>query len=240
MKQFALLIRPAVAVLATGLLGCGGDLTLPGSTAGGLRVAVTHGDGQVGTVGQPLPEAVTVRVVTDAGAPIGGRLVAFVPSGTDALQGFQPDTAVTNSQGEALTYWVLGTVPGVYTAEARIVAQGDTVVPPVAIQAEAKPGAPDTLRAVSPTSQSGSRNQPVSEPPVVIAVDRFGNPVGGVEVEWKPSGGGEVSQELAQTGPDGKSTVTWTLSGRIGFQRLTAKVEGAAGSPVTFTATVLF
>jgi Big-like domain-containing protein len=240
MKQFALSIRPAAAVLTIGLLSCGSDLTLPNSTAAGLKVAVTQGDGQVGTVGQALPQAVMVQVLTEADVPIAGRKVAFVASGAQATEGFQPDTAVTNSQGEALTHWVLGTVPGVYTAEARIVAEGDSVVPAVPIQAEAKPGAPDTLSAAGPTYQPGRRNQTLAEPLVVIAVDRFGNPVEGAQVEWKTSSGGQLSQELAPTGADGKSSVTWTLGDRIGVQKATAKVDGATGSPVTFTATVLF
>ena len=240
MKQFALSIRPAAAILGIGLLSCSGDLTLPNSTAAGLKVAVTHGDGQVGTVGQTLPEAVMVQVLTETDVPIAGRKVAFVASAGQGTEGFQPDTAVTNDQGEALTHWVLGTVPGVYTAEARIVAEGDSVVPAAALQAEAKPGAPDSLNPAGPTYQPGRRNQPLAEPLVVIAVDRFGNPVADVQVEWKTGSGGQLSQELAPTGADGKSSVTWTLGDRIGVQKATAKVDGAIGSPVTFTATVLF
>lgn len=241
MKEFAHSIRPAAAVLTIGLLSCGGDLTLPNATAAGLTLTVVQGNAQNGTVGQALPDPVVVLVVSaDVGTPISGRKVAFVASGSDA-QGFQPDTAVTDSQGHAVTRWMLGTTVGPYNAEARIVAQGDSVVPVVLLQAAAKADAPDTVRAVGPTNQPGRRNQELADPLVVMAVDRFGNPVDSAEVEWKTDGGnGETSQETSRTTADGTTSVTWTLGERIGVQKAEAKLGGATGSPVTFTATVLF
>jgi hypothetical protein len=73
-------------------------------------------------------------------------------------------------------------------------------------------------------------------------VDRFGNPVPGAEVKWKvENGNGEVSpDEDALTDADGRSTVTWTLGNRVGVQQLKAEVGEIFGSPVTFTATILF
>ncbi|HEY1333678.1 MAG TPA: hypothetical protein VGF31_05440, partial [Myxococcaceae bacterium] len=67
------------------------------------------------------------------------------------------------------------------------------------------------------------------------------NPVQGVTVRWTVTvGEGDVSAEQTATGSDGKASVTWELGGRIGVQRVTANLEGASGSPVTFSATVLF
>jgi hypothetical protein len=75
----------------------------------------------------------------------------------------------------------------------------------------------------------------------VLVLDRFGNPVGGAEVGWDVTAGrGTVSSPQTVTGADGKATVTWTLGVGIGVQKLAARIEGAHGSPVTFTATVLF
>lgn len=240
MKQFAQSLRPAAALVVLGALGCGGDLSLPSSSAAGLAVAVVQGNEQTGTVGQALPDPVVVQVRTDAGEPMQGKRVVFVASGSADAGGFEPDTAVTDSKGEALTRWVLGTAPGTYTGEARIVADADPV-PTVTLTAAAHAGDPDTLRAVGPTVQPGRRGQPLSDPLVVVAVDRFGNPVEGAQVEWKTSnGGGDLSAETGATGADGTSSVTWTLGNRIGVQKATASVQGAKGSPVTFTATVLF
>jgi hypothetical protein len=200
-----------------------------------------RGNGQAGTVGEALPAPLVVLVATDAGTPIGGQKVAFAAP-TGGAEAFDPDTAISDSKGEALTRWVLGTEPGTYTGEARIVAEGDTAVEAVSFQADALPGAPDTVRAAGPTTQPGDRGQPLAEPLSVLVVDRFGNPVGGVEVEWKIANGGdgELSAEKAPTGADGISSVTWTLGNRVGVQRVEAKVGGASGSPVSFTAVILF
>jgi hypothetical protein len=240
MKQLALLWRPAAALLVVGLASCGGDLTLPGGSAAGLGLEVLRGDGQLGTVGQALPDPVVVRVATDAGTPMSGQRVAFAAPGGGA-EGFNPDIAVTDSKGEALTHWVLGTSPGTYLGEARIVAEGDTAVKSVSFQANAIPGAPDTVRAAGPTTQPGRRGETLAESLSVVVLDRYGNPVGGTQVEWKPAkDDGQVSEESALTGADGVSSVTWTLGSQVGVQRVEAKVGGASGSPVAFTAVTLF
>jgi hypothetical protein len=240
MQRIAQQWRLNVPAVMLALLGCGGDLTLPGTTTPGLAVAVLQGDGQVGTVGQELPTPVVVEVKTDGGEAMPGRRVAFVVAqGTGA--GFDPDTALTNPQGQAETHWMLGTAVGVYTAEARLVPDGEPALPVAPLQATADPDVPDTVRAISATIQPGQRGEPLPEPLAVLTVDRFGNPVAGAEVRWETSSGnGEVSPETTVTGPDGTTSVIWTLGNRVGVQRATAKVEHADGSPVTFTATVLF
>lgn len=101
----------------------------------------------------------------------------------------------------------------------------------------------DTLRALSTLAQPGQFGQPLPDPLVVLVVDQFGNPVPGVEIEWKvEEGKGEVSQSETATGADGTASVTWTLGRRLGVQSVTARVKESDvfGSPVTFTATVLF
>src|SRR6476659_2576571 len=110
MKQFALF--PPAAALCLGLAGCGGDLTLPASTPTSLRLAVLQGDGQTGTVGQPLPTPVVVVVRTDAGATIPDRQVVFAQPTIVTNVTFDPATVVTYVQCKALTHWVLGTTPG--------------------------------------------------------------------------------------------------------------------------------
>jgi hypothetical protein len=102
-------------------------------------------------------------------------------------------------------------------------------------------GEPDTVRAASPVSQPGRIGQAVPEGPTALVLDQLGNPVGGAAVDWEVTAGkGSISSPQTVTGPDGKTTVTWTLGLGIGVQKPTARVEGVHGSPVTFTATVLF
>jgi len=231
---------PLAALSLAAILGCGGDLALPTASGEGVELSILGGNGQQGTVGQELPEPLVVGVES-GGAPVEGHRVAFVVAGDPAAGRLDPDTAVTGPDGRAVARWVLGTEPGPHEVEARLVVSEPAPPPMAVFEASAVAGEPDTVRAVSPVSQPGRIGQPTPEDPTVIVVDRFGNPVGGAVVDWEvTTGRGSVSGPQTETGPDGKATVTWTLGPAIGVQKLRARVEGAHGSPVTFTATVLF
>jgi hypothetical protein len=222
------------------LLGCSGDLTLPSSSGEGVDLSILGGNGQTGTVGQELPNPLVVGVES-GGAPVKGHKVAFVLAGDSAAGRLDPDTAVTGSDGRAVAHWVLGSEPGPHQVEARLVVSEPAPPPTALFEASAVAGEPDTVRAAGPVSQPGRIGQPTPEDPTVLVLDRFGNPVGGAEVDWEvTAGGGTVSSPQTATGTDGTATVTWTLGLSIGVQKLTARVDGAHGSPVMFTATVLF
>jgi hypothetical protein len=235
------LARSAGLVLLAGIIGCGSDLVLPDTPASQENVALTkmQGDEQTGAVGEVLGTPLIVKVVTQTQQPASGVEVAFALS--DPAGGtVTPPTATTNSDGEAVAMWTLGTVPGTYTATAQLVGAGgeDQVTQ---FQAIAIAGAPDTLAAQSPLAQPGLRNQPVSTPPQVRVVDRFGNAIPGVPVSWQViSGGGQVSSPITATDERGLASVEWDLGNQRGVHKLTAAIDKATGSPVTFTATVLF
>jgi hypothetical protein len=221
-------------------LGCGGDLSLPSASGTGLALSIVDGNGQTGTVGQELPEPLIVKVESD-GTPIPGHQIAFIVAGDPAAGRLEPDTAVTGEDGRAVTHWVLGSEPGPHEVEARLVVTEPAPPPTAVFEASALAGEPDTLRPVSPLSQPGRIGRPVPEAPTVLVLDRFGNPVAGAEVTWDVTvGGGSVSSPTTQADASGEATVTWTLGIGVGVQKLTARVDGAHGSPVTFTATVLF
>jgi Bacterial Ig-like domain (group 1) len=229
--------------LAAGALalvqGCGGDLALPTTSAEEMDLSILDGNGQTGTVGEELPLPLVVSVQS-SGAPVQGQQVAFVIAGEEAAGRLDPDTAVTGPDGQAVVSWVLGEEAGPYQVEARLVVSRPDPPPAARFEADAVAAEPDTVRAVTPVSQPGRLGRPVSESPTVLVVDRYGNPVGNAPVSWQvTSGGGEVDGgETADA--DGRATATWTLGLSIGLQKLVARVEGAQGSPVTFTATVLF
>jgi hypothetical protein len=237
-----LFVRRALCLLVAGTLGCGSDLLLPTPPGGGENVALTKvtGDDQTGTVGEELSVPLVVQVLSSRSQPVVDRKVAFVLT-TDAAAGVvSPDTAVTNAAGQATARWVLGTAPGAHVVVAQLVG-GEADNQAAEFHAAAKPAAPDTLRASSALAQPGRRKTEVRTMPAVHVVDRFGNPVEGVPVAWQvTAGGGQVQEPITTSDAAGDATAHWTLGDRIGVHKLTAAIGSVSGSPVTFTATVLF
>ncbi len=232
-------VRRALAVLLIGLPACGGELVLPevsdpGQVIGEISV---RGDEQTGPVGERLVQPLVVQVLTRDQEPAEGVEVSF-ELGDPAGGSLTPTTVPTNSAGEAVANWTLGTVPGSYVAVARLVGvEGQDTI--AQFHAGAHAGPPDTLSSLIPLDQPGIRQQEVGETPVVRVVDRFGNPVPGVPVAWQVTAGeGHVTSSITTTDADGKASVQWTLGNRLGVHKLTASVESSTGSPVTFTAWV--
>jgi hypothetical protein len=228
-----LFVRRVLVLLLAGVIGCGSDLLLPDPPGGGQNVALTKvdGDQQTGTVGEPLPAPLVVQVLTAREQPVSGRKVAFEPPSDPAAGAVTPDTAVTNDAGQATARWVLGTFPGPQVVVAHLVGG----------EADNQAAAPDTLRPASALAQPGQRKREVGTAPVVHVVDRFGNPVQSISVAWQvTAGGGKVDEPVTETDADGNASAHWTLGDRLGFHQLTAAVGNVGGSPVSFTATVLF
>ena len=101
-------------------------------------------------------------------------------------------------------------------------------------------GQPPTASAIEMAGGDGqiaAVGAPLPDPLVVLVTDDAGNPIQGVTVQWTVAGDGDVSPGSAQTGADGKASVTRTLGATAGQQITTAAVSGLQGSPVTFTAT---
>jgi len=69
-----------------------------------------------------------------------------------------------------------------------------------------------------------------------IIVTRDGNPEAGVTVAWSTTGG-SVDPTSGTTDGTGVAASTWTLGPTAGSQSAQAAVQGATGSPLTFTAT---
>lgn len=69
-----------------------------------------------------------------------------------------------------------------------------------------------------------------------VLITRDGGPVEGVDVAWSAGQGGSLTEE-APSDQAGIASVVWTLGPGEGSQSATAAVDGAEGSPLTFTAT---
>ncbi|MBA3444886.1 MAG: DUF1929 domain-containing protein [Gemmatimonadales bacterium] len=85
-------------------------------------------------------------------------------------------------------------------------------------------------------SQTGTVNQLLSNPLVVLVTDNTGEPVENVSVSWSVQGGGSVSSTTVTTGSSGRASVTRVLGSEPGEQTTTASVAGLSGSPIIFLA----
>ncbi len=224
------MLLPALAAL-----GCGGDLTLPSSPGGssgeGVELSIVDGNGQTGTVGQELPEPLIVKVESD-GAPIQGQQVAFVVTEIP-----RPPVAwirIPRSPGPMAGPSRTGCsapLPGPHEVEARLVVSEPSPPPSALFEASAVAGAPDTARALSPLAQPGRKEQPAPQDPLIIVLDRFGNPVDGAAVAWEVTAGGGSASGQTLTDQEGRATVTWLLGTGIGVQKLTARGRGRPRIP---------
>jgi Big-like domain-containing protein len=235
-----LAVRQFLPFLLAGVMSCGNDLLLPepSGTDDSVALSKVQGDEQTGTVGEQLGGPLIVRVLNARQEPVSGQLVAFeVITGQGTVT---PDTATSNSAGEAVARLTLGTTPGLYEVVAGIVG-ADTSNQTTGFRAVAKAGAPDTLSPLSQLAQPGRKSREVDPPPEVRVVDRYGNPVENAPVSWVvTAGGGQVEGAMTRTNAEGRATTRWVLGDRAGWHKLTAAIGTVHGSPITFTATVLF
>ena len=102
-------------------------------------------------------------------------------------------------------------------------------------------GAPGSMEATAGNEQSATVATAVGTRPAVVVRDEDGNPLGGIPVTFKVTGGGgSLGGATPVTGTDGVATVDgWTLGQKVGANTLEATLSGldVSGSPVVFTAT---
>jgi hypothetical protein len=229
-------LAPALVALQLGLAGCGGDDLLLPSAGQPAKISVLSGDGQTGTVGQPLQQPIVVVVTDPEDRPVAGVEVAFVlPPGA----GIAPnDTVVTGADGRATVNYTLSTASGDQVIEAR----ARPVVPSSSLTttftAKAMPEAAVALVLAAGDAQRAEVSTALPESLAVRAVDRFGNGVAGVQVSWEAEGG-SVSAESVASGADGRAAVARLLGDQPGIYETTAAASGLDGSPISFTATAV-
>src|SRR5438309_1060940 len=99
-------------------------------------------------------------------------------------------------------------------------------------------GIPGVMSPNGPTTFSASPGSTVV--PSVVVKDSGGTPIAGAMVTFAVATGNGtiVGTNPMTTGADGVAQVSWQLPSTAGPYSLTASAPGAAGSPITFTATV--
>lgn len=112
-----------LATLAAGACG-GGDLVLP-SEGQPAELAVVHGNGQNGTIGEALGDSLVVRVTDRFGNPVRGVEVTWAAEGGGTTD---PVSTMTGVDGRAATLRTLGNEPGSYTTVATVAGLADAPV----------------------------------------------------------------------------------------------------------------
>ncbi len=172
---------------------------------------------------ESLP-AYSVEATDAFGNPVAGAEVRF-----EASEGGQvdPPSAITDASGYARTTWSIGSRSGSY----QLVASLDPA-PPLATTVIVRPGAPDQLLLVDGADQTVAAGNSVPQDLRFQVVDRFGNPVPGVEVTFEVGADAVISAAAAVSGEDGVvSPGTWRLDA-VGEHSLIARL-GPDGPSVT-------
>lgn len=216
----------------------------------GLRLGVVSGNGQSAPVNSPLA-APFVASVTDAlGNPVAGRTVRFEvtrnsgrlgpPGGGAAVRVLQ---AITDGSGRAAASFTLGDTAG--EGNNRVQASAVGVAGQVEYCATGLPAAPAKILTVMGDNQRGVLGQPLAAPLEALVVDRDGNPIGGLAVEFRITrGNGNLDGQpsiVKTTGSNGIARAALTLGTEPGINNngVTATFPGLTALAASFTASAL-
>ncbi|MGH8542102.1 MAG: S8 family serine peptidase [Gammaproteobacteria bacterium] len=219
----------------TGLAGSPVTFTASATPGPPSQLVIASGNGQVGAVGQSLPQPLVVAV-RDQYAN-GVKDVAVTWTVTSGGGDVSSTSVATDATGNASIMWTLGTAAGTEKDTVAASVSGLTGSP-ATFTASSTPGPAAQLVEISGDGQSAQVAQAVPQPLVVAVRDQYGNAVSGAPVEWGAvTGGGSVSASQVSSGTDGRSSVTWTLGTIAGSHTSRATLPDVSGSPVTFIAT---
>jgi plastocyanin len=222
-----LLVTSATTLFACG--GGGGGSEPPPADA--VSVAKTSGDGQAGTVAQPLPNPLVITA-TQSGTGAAGVTVTWSTTSPTAGS-VTPTSTTTDADGNAAASWTLGNVSGAQTVKATVTGATGS---PLTFNATAVAGLASILAKGGGDAQTGETNAPLAAPLQANVTDEFGNDVAGVPVAWAATGA-TVSAPTVESDAAGVSQVSVTLGPTAGPITITADAPGLEGSPLTFTAT---
>jgi hypothetical protein len=221
-RKSSVLLAAALALVAA---ACHKDSPVSPPTP--TQVAPTQGsDAQISTVGQRLPLPVTVRVLNASGSPVRGVTVAWtILAGGGSLD---VGTSTTDSTGDALVHWTLGTVARMDSLQASV---GTSLS--VVVVATAQAGVVASLQKVSGDQQTLARGT-TSAPLIVQAFDQYGNVVRNAAIAWSDQNGGLLSAAQTMTDSNGKAAVTLTTDPAPATYAIVAQ---AGSLKVTFVVT---
>lgn len=193
--------------LTAGSLTCGGDITKDPEPK---VVEPVAGDGQVGRVGQALPDSLVVLVKDTRDQPMPGVTVAWTVAGGGSVS--RPST-VSGADGRASVQRVLGGDAGTQATTATV-----PNLPAAVFTATAQ--APTAAQLVITTQPAGSAENgvPLSQQPAVRVDDASGQPFAkGVEITASVEGASLSGTVVVKSDRSGVARFTdLTLSGPAG------------------------
>jgi adhesin/invasin len=199
-----LLSRLLLIAAAAGASGsCGGDdLTLP-NEGEPAELAMLRGDGQNGTVGEPLADSLVVRVRDRFGTPVEGVEVSWTADGGGSVD---PATAVTDASGRAGAQRTLGPQPGPYITVAAVAELPEA---PVVFTTTGVAARLSLVTQPAPAAVSGVA---LERQPVLQLLDSEGEPVArsGIVVTVQIATGGGTLGGTTSVASDANGLVTFT------------------------------
>ena len=173
------------------------------------KAGAPNGDGQTGTVAQPLADSFRV-VVTEGGAPRSGATITWSSSAAGAA--LNPPSSITDGNGRAASRMTLGNVAGGQPARASLSASSF-----VTFNASGGPGAPGKLVIFSGDGQAALASAALAEPLRVKVSDQFDNVISGSTVTWSVlSGGATLSGGTSVTVGGGIAAISVTVGPAAG------------------------
>ena len=167
---------------ATASIANGGNVNFGANALAGpaQTIGLYSGNQQTGTVGSPLPNKLAVICRDQYGNTSAMAQIDWaVVSGGGSVPCLRIPHSVT---GVAVKSMTLGTVPGANTITATI----DGTSTSYTFTETAIAGPPALISIVSGNGQAGKPGVPLANPFYVLVTDQYGNPLNGIQVDWKP------------------------------------------------------
>jgi len=224
-----------VTAEGSGLDGSPITFTVSASAGTAHSISIKSGDGQVGTVAQPLPRPLVVVVHDRYGNPSPNAAVRFqVIAGGGSIDGKSSASIMTDESGEASVTLTLGTKAGENNNRVRAsLINGDSVT----FIASAQPAQPSKIEIVSGDNQKGKVGTTLPQPLVVQLLDEFDNPVSNAEVRFAALSGGHFPDgeivNVKETDDTGKTGTTFTLGDHAGREIEIVEASASADSNIS-------
>ncbi len=194
------------------------------------QLLIVSGDGQSGSVGEALTDALVVQASDGGGTGMEGIDVTFSATGAGAVS---TEATTSDTGGQASTTWTLGTDVAEGQQVTAVMGADDAQA---VFNATLSAGAPAGFLKVSGDAQLAARGTAIAAPMVVSVTDAFDNPIPDVAVTFTVTGGGgSVETPNAMTDANGQAQTNWTLGSAPGAN--TASATTAGFTVLQFTAT---